>query len=168
MTCEGNIYPGLEGLCAAILTASRLSEGNWRRNNAEPDELKTALGPKSPLSVYPDEISSQFDQPNDHAYFFTAAFCFAQRLRCASAILFLPAADMVLFLGAAADSDVRGRPLRLPEAVPTRRERADCRRAISASMAERISRAFIQLRYQKSGLAASYVFASISSVLVQL
>jgi hypothetical protein len=69
-------------------------------------------------------------------FFFTAAFCLAQRLRCASAILFLPVADMVLFFGAPADSDARGRPLCLPEAVLVRRERADCRRAISASMTE--------------------------------
>jgi hypothetical protein len=87
---------------------------------------------------------------NIAAYFF-AAFCFAQRLRCASAILFLPAADMVLFFGAVGEPDVRGRPLRL-ETVPARRERADCRRAISASMAERMSCVFISVRYQRAGL----------------
>jgi hypothetical protein len=33
-------------------------------------------------------------------FFFATLFCFAQRLRCASAIFFLPAADIVLFFGA--------------------------------------------------------------------
>jgi hypothetical protein len=57
---------------------------------------------------------------------------------------------MVLFFGAAGDgADPRGRPLRLPEAVLVRRERADCKRAISASMAERMSRVFIQVRLSK-------------------
>ena len=86
-----------------------------------------------------------------------AAFCLAHRLRCASAILSLPAADMVLFRGAPGDSDVRGRPLCLVEAVPARRERADCRRAISASMVETMSCVFICVRYQRSGSSASYV-----------
>jgi hypothetical protein len=55
---------------------------------------------------------------------------------------------MVLFFGAVADSDVRGRPLRLV-AVPVRRERADCRRAISASMAINISEVVIAPLYQQ-------------------
>jgi len=55
------------------------------------------------------------------------------------------------------ESALRGRPLRLVEAVPARRERADCRRAISASMAERMSCVFIPVRDQRSGLIASYV-----------
>jgi hypothetical protein len=98
------------------------------------------LGQKSP---HPVSLKGQI-------YFFFAVFCFAfaQRLRCASAIVFLPAGDRVLFFGAPADSDAGGLPLRLPEAVPTRRERADCRRAISASRAERMSRVFIPVRYQ--------------------
>jgi hypothetical protein len=62
-------------------------------------------------------------------YFFYAAFCFAQRLRCASAILFLPAADMVLFFGTVGSPDVLGRSLRLVEAVPARRLYATVRRA---------------------------------------
>jgi hypothetical protein len=64
---------------------------------------------------------------------------------------------MVLFFGAVGDPEVRGRPLRLVEAVPARRERADCRRAISASIAARMSRVFIHVRYQRSSLVASYV-----------
>jgi hypothetical protein len=64
---------------------------------------------------------------------------------------------MVLFFGAARDPDVRGRPLRLVEAAPARKERADCRRAISASMAERMSCVFIPVRYQTSDLITSYV-----------
>jgi hypothetical protein len=91
-------------------------------------------------------------------YLFYAAFCFAQRLRCASAILFLPAADIVLFFGAAGESEVRGRPLRLVEDAPARKERADCKRAIWASMAERMSCVFIHVRYQRSGSSASYGF----------
>jgi hypothetical protein len=75
---------------------------------------------------------------------------------------------MVLFFGTVCNPDVRGRPLRTVESVPARRERADCRRAISASMAERMSRVFIHVRYQRSGLIASYVFVSIYRVLVQL
>jgi hypothetical protein len=55
--------------------------------------------------------------------FFATLFCFAQRLRCASAIFFLPAADIVLFFGALGNVDVRGRPPRLVEALPARRER---------------------------------------------
>jgi hypothetical protein len=55
---------------------------------------------------------------------------------------------MVLFLGTVCNPDVRGRPLRTVEAVPARRERADCRRAISASMAERMSCVSIPVRYQ--------------------
>ena len=90
--------------------------------------------------------------------FFATLFCFAQRLRCASAIFFLPAADMVLFCGAVGSVDARGCAPRLVEALPARRERADCRRAISASMAERMSRVFICVRYQRSGFVASYVF----------
>ena len=90
--------------------------------------------------------------------FLYAAFCFAQRLRCASAILFLPAADKVLFLGTVCNPNVRGRPLPTVEAVPARRERADCKRAISASMAERMSCVFILVRYQRSGSSTSYVF----------
>jgi hypothetical protein len=43
---------------------------------------------------------------------------------------------MVLFFGAPRGSEAGGLPLRLPEAVPTRRERACCRRAISESMAK--------------------------------
>jgi hypothetical protein len=100
-------------------------------------------------------------------YFFYAAFCFAQRLRCASAILFLPAADMVLLFGTVCNPDVRGRPLRTVEAVPARRERADCRRAISASMAKRMSCVFIHVRYQRSGFNASYVFFFTSCVMLQ-
>ena len=97
--------------------------------------------------------AARFRAPRSRFYlptYFFAAFCLAQRLRCASAILFLPAADMVLFFGAPADSDVRGRPVRLVEAVPARRERADCRRAISASMVETMSCVFICVRYQRS------------------
>jgi hypothetical protein len=55
--------------------------------------------------------------------FFATLFYFAQRLRCASAIFFLPAADIVLFFGALGNVDVRGRPPRLVEALPARRER---------------------------------------------
>jgi hypothetical protein len=72
---------------------------------------------------------------------------------------FRPAALMVLLLGAGGavgESALRGRRLRL-EAVPARRERADCRRAISASMTERMSRVFISVRYQKAGAISSYV-----------
>ena len=82
-------------------------------------------------------------------YFFAVAFCFAQRLRCASATAFRPAALIVLFLGAgsaAGESALRGRPLRFAEAVPARTERADCSRAISASMVERMSCVFIQAK----------------------
>ena len=86
---------------------------------------------------------------NAEVPYFFAAFCFAQRLRCASAILFLPSADMVLFFEALANPDERGRPLRFVVAVPARKERADCRRAISASMAERMSCVFISVRYQR-------------------
>jgi hypothetical protein len=91
--------------------------------------------------------------------FFATLFCFAQRPRCASAIFFLPAADIVLFFGAVGNMDVRGRPPRFVEALPARRERADCRRAISASMAERMSCVFICVRYQ--GQAWSLVTYSV-------
>ena len=91
-----------------------------------------------PLNVLTQIDCHLFDPQNELVYFFAAAFCFAQRLRCASAILFRPAADMVLFFGVVGDGYVCGRPPRL-EAVPARKVRADCRRVISASMAERMS-----------------------------
>jgi hypothetical protein len=64
---------------------------------------------------------------------------------------------MVLFFGAVRDPDVRGRPLRLAEAAPARKERADCRRAISASMAEMMSCVIILVTYQRLGQIVSYV-----------
>jgi hypothetical protein len=100
---------------------------------------RMVAGPESSINVFTQIDCHLLDPQNELVYFFAAAFCFAQRLRCASAILFLPAADMVLFFGVAGDGYVCGRPPRL-EAVPARKVRADRRRAISASMAERMSR----------------------------
>jgi hypothetical protein len=122
----------------------------------------TAMSKRSSMlgGLYPHVKSPSLFQimpTNAEVPYFFAAFCFAQRSRWASAIFFLPAADMVLLLGAVGDLDVRGRPLRLVEAVPARRERADCRRVISASMAERMSCVFISIRYQRAGLISSYV-----------
>ena len=94
---------------------------------------------------------------------FLRSLRFDQRKRWASAILFHPSADMLSFSERPTGSETRGRPLRLAEAVPARRERADCKRAISASMAERMSCVFICVSYQGSILIASYVLCYIPS-----
>jgi len=75
-------------------------------------------------------------------------FCFAQRLRCASAIFFRASGESVLLFRVAATAglDRDGRPLRLGLADPARRERAFWRRAISSSKAATIENVFIPLR----------------------
>jgi hypothetical protein len=75
-------------------------------------------------------------------------FCFAQRLRCASAIFFPASGESVLLFGAAATAglDRAGRPLRLELADPAMKERASWRRAISSSKAAIIEDVFIPIR----------------------
>jgi hypothetical protein len=75
-------------------------------------------------------------------------FCFAQRLRCASAIFFRASGESTLRFGAAATAglDRGGRPLRLGLANPAMRERAFWRRAISLSKAATMEDVFIPIR----------------------
>ena len=75
-------------------------------------------------------------------------FCFAQRLRCASAIFFRASGESVLLFGVAATAGLNcgGRPLRLGLTDPAMRERASWRRAISSSKAATIEDVFIPIR----------------------
>jgi hypothetical protein len=78
-------------------------------------------------------------------YFFAAAFCFAQRLRCASTTAFRPAALMVLFFrtgGAVRESAFRGCPLRFGDAVPAMRELRNVLFCIRHNIAYLASREF--------------------------